>query len=139
MSHDLTVSGKKHSFKDSQTKMCFYIKKPRWNIKSSYSRHKKHQSSLQNKQLTWVSCLNLKLFKLSQVINPVTNRFFKKEEKRGEKKKFSRRMKTLRRELRTFSPRILCGYSSCIWVLGKNYFFTVQVNKSLSIFEIVEC
>ena len=44
----------------------------------------------------------------------VTNRFFKKEEHKGQKNTFSQGMKTLRRELKTFSQRIDAGYCTCI-------------------------
>ena len=35
MSHERTATGKKQSFKDSQTKIRFFIKKPRWKMKNN--------------------------------------------------------------------------------------------------------
>ena len=65
-------------------------------------------------------------------MTPITNKFFKKEEHRGQKK-------TIKLELSTFSRVILFGFSTTFGILGKNVFYTVKVNKSLTMFEIVEC
>ena len=63
-------------------------------------------------------------------MTPVTNDISRR---RNIKKTFSQRMKTLRRELKTFSRRILSAYSSILpafGVLGKKNFFTVKVNTN---------
>ena len=74
-------------------------------------------------------------------MNPVTNRFSRTRNIEDKKKTFSWRMKTLTRELNTFSRIILSilGNLPAFGVLGKNYCFTVKVNKSLNISKDVEC
>ena len=52
MSHELTASGKKHRFKDSQTNICFFIKKATLKHEEHQNRHEKHQNSMPNNQLT---------------------------------------------------------------------------------------
>ena len=121
--------GKKHRFKDSKTKERFFIKKPLWNMKKYQCRHEKQQSNLQKNQLT-CSLVGSNCLNDNKVATPVTKRFFKKEETESKK--------IIKLELKTFFTENFSGYSTALGDLGNNYFFTVKVNKSLNIFEIVE-
>ena len=120
---------KKHRFKDSKTKERFFIKKPLWNMKKYQSRHEKQQSNLQKNQLT-CSLVGSNCLNDNKVATPLQNVSSRRRKQRAKK--------LLNWNWRHFSRRILSGYSTALGDLGNNYFFTVKVNKSLNIFEIVE-
>ena len=63
-------------------------------------------------------------------MTPVTNRYIKKEEHRGQKNTFLWRMKKLRREMKTFSRRIISMYSTRIRGPWKNLSFYSE-NKQI--------
>ena len=88
--------------------------------KEATLKHNEHQNSFQNNELTWVSCLNQTLWKITQWWPLLQIYFSRRRNIEDKKKTFSRRMKTLRREPKTFSRKILSRHSTCIQYPWKN-------------------